>query len=133
MKLRIAGEAPAILGGLQVVLAFLLSIDAFHLTANTVALIMAAAAALSACVVAWATQHLVVGLVIGAVNALAALFAGYGFTLSESTTAAVIGGVVFVFSIINRQLTSPVTTAGAPAPGAVAFGPTAAPAHAAVV
>lgn len=118
-RLRLVGEAPAILGGIQVVLVFLLSLDAFHLTANTVALIMAAAAAVSALVVAWATKHVVWAVILGAINTVVALAAGYGFTLSETTTAAVIGIAAFVWATVNRQTTNPVTLDNVPAPNAV--------------
>lgn len=100
-------EPAALVGLISGVLALLLSLDQFGLTNERVGLIMGVATALAGVYTAWKTRDTMLGVVVGAVNAIFALVAGYGFGLSTNTTAAVIAIVTVIVGFFQRTQTTP--------------------------
>lgn len=106
--MKVFGREPAFWTGLvSAVLALLLSWQALDLTAETVGAIMAVVTAGFGFYTAWVTRDTLLGVGVGAVNAVAALVAAYGFNLTENQTAAVIGIVTIALGAFQRTQTSP--------------------------
>lgn len=105
---RIFGREPAAWAGLiQALLALALSLNAFSLTPETVALIMAVVSAAFGVYTAWVTASTMLGVIVGLINAVFALVAGYGFELSTATTSAAIALVTVVVGLFQRTQTTP--------------------------
>lgn len=100
-------EPAALLGLVSGVLALLLSLNQLGLTNEKVGLIMGAVTALAGIYTAWATSATMLGVIVGFVNATFALVAGYGFELSPDTTAAAIAIVTVVVGFWQRTQVSP--------------------------
>ena len=100
-------EPAALVGLVSGVLALLLSLDQLGLTNEKVGLIMGVITALAGVYTAWSTKDTMLGVILGAVNAAAALVAGYGFELSQDTTAAVIAIVTVIVGFYQRTQTTP--------------------------
>lgn len=100
-------EPAALVGLASGVLALLLSLDQFSLTNEKVGLIMGVVTALAGVYTAWSTRDTMLGVIVGAVNAAVALVAGYGFELSQDTTAALIAIVTVLVGFYQRTQTAP--------------------------
>jgi hypothetical protein len=105
---RILGREPAAWAGLiQALLALALSLDWFGLTNERVGLIMAVVSAVVGVYLAWVTASTMLAVIVGLVNAVFALVAGYGYELSTATTSAAIAVVTVVVGLFQRTQTSP--------------------------
>lgn len=105
---RIFGREPAAFAGLvQGVLALLLSLHMFGLTNENVGLIMACFTAAMGVYTAWSTRDTMLGVIVGLVNATAALAVGYGAELSVETTSAAIAITTVLVGFFQRTQTSP--------------------------
>lgn len=103
-------EPAALLGLVSGVLALLLSLDQLGLTNEKVGLIMGAVTAVAGIYTAYVTNATMLGVIVGAVNAAFALVAGYGFELSPDTTAAAIAIVTVVVGFFQRTQVTPLPT-----------------------
>ena len=99
---------PASLAGLaEAVLALLLSLSMLGLSNERVGLIMGVVTALAAVYTAYVTKETLLAVLVQLVKASAALAAGYGFELNPATTAAIIAIVTVVAGFYQRTQTSP--------------------------
>lgn len=103
-------EPAALVGLVSGVLALLLSLDQLGLTNEKVGLIMGVVTALVGVYTAWKTRDTMLGVIVAAVNATAALVVGYGFELSADTTAAAIAIVTVLVGFFQRTQTTPLAT-----------------------
>lgn len=110
--MKIFGREPAFYVGLvEAVLAVLLSWNQFSLTADTVGAIMAVVTAALGFYTAYVTHDTLLGVGVGLVKALIALFVAYGLRFDTNQTAAIIGLATIVLGAWNRTQTKPLVNA----------------------
>lgn len=105
------GEPAAILGVLQAVLAMIVSLEWFDLTAEESALILAATGAVLGLVTAFVTRDSILAAMVAAINAVAALLVGYGLELTENQIATFVAVVSAVAALYQRTQTEPLESA----------------------
>lgn len=101
------GEPAFWVGLIEAVLALLLSLNLFDLTAETVSLIVAVVVAALGVYTAFVTRDTLLGVGIGFAKAALALGAGYGLALSTDQTAAVLAVITIGLGAYQRTQTSP--------------------------
>ncbi len=106
--MRIFGREPAaLIAALQAAVGLLVVLDVLDWSTDQVSLVMAAAAAVLGVLAAAATRDTMLGYVIAAVNAFAALIVGFGFDLSADVTAGIIALITVLSGYFQRTQTSP--------------------------
>lgn len=111
--MKIFGRDPAMWATvIQATLLTLLSFGLFHLTTDTVALIMAAVNAGFGLIVAWYTKRAGLSAALGLLQAVIALAAGYGWTLTDAQTTGLIGLATVVLGLFNWDRNSPAVNPG---------------------
>lgn len=95
-------EPTLYIGVVSAGLSLLVALNAGGLTSDQAALIVAAITAVGAVITALATRPIAPAVFTGAVTALAALLAGFHFSLAPGTVAAVNGVVLAVLTLLTR-------------------------------
>lgn len=108
------GREPAFYVGLiEAALVVVLSFNVFHLTTDTIGIIMAAVTAGFGFFTAWVTYDSLLGVGIGLVKALLSLFVVFGLSFSQDQSVAIIGLATILIGAYHRTQTSPVPPAPA--------------------
>jgi hypothetical protein len=102
-------EPAAWIGFLGAALGLLTSLNLHGFSTAQVSLIVAAISAIAGVVMAVATRPIMPGVFTGAVSALAALAAGYGFHVSPGVVGAVNALVLAGLALLTRAQVSPVS------------------------
>lgn len=111
--MKLFGREPAVwVGVIEAGLTLLVVLGVLGFTSDQTALVMAAVVALFGVVTAYLTQDTMLGVLVGLVKAVIALFIGFGISVSPELTAALIGFVSVLVGLFQRTQTSP-----APQPG----------------
>ena len=110
MDTQLGGEPVTLTTALQALLAALVAWNTFDLTQEQAGLMMAVAAAVLAVYRAWVTRDTLLSVGTGAISAIVALAAGYGFTLTDNQMAAVTGLAAVFFGYIQQQRTEPLAS-----------------------
>ena len=110
MDVQLGGEPVTLTTAFQAFLAALVAWGTFDLTDEQAGLIMAAVAAVLAVYRAWVTRDTLLSVGLGAISALVALGAGYGYEFTENQMAAITGIAAVVFGFIQQQRTEPIAT-----------------------
>lgn len=100
-------EPAALVAALQAIVALLVTLNVLNWDANQVSLVMAGVAAVLGAVVAYLTKDTLLGYVITAINACAAVFVGFGLNLDADVTAGVVAVVTVLSGLYQRTQTSP--------------------------
>jgi uncharacterized membrane protein len=109
--MKIFGREPAaLIGVLEGILAFALTLNVFGLTADSIGAIMAVVVAAFGLYSAYVTRDTLLGVAIGLAKAVIALFAAYGLPLSPDKTGALIALITVVFGLFQRTQTDPLVT-----------------------
>lgn len=104
----IFGREPAVwLGLIAAGLALLVPMGVVDFTSDEIALIMAAVTAVFGVITAYLTHDVMLGVLVGLVNAVAALFVGFGVNVNPDLTASIIGVVTVLVSFFQRTQTFP--------------------------
>lgn len=119
---KILGQTPAFaVSVVEAFLAILLSFGLFHLTQDTVGVIVAAVTAVLGLVTAYATKTTVYSALVSAAKALLVLAVTFGAPLTDSESASLIALVVLVGGAYLHNTTSSVDSAVSSAsPGSLA-------------
>lgn len=105
----IFGREPAFyVGAIEAALVVALSFNIWHLTTDTIGIIIAAVSAVFGLYVAWVTHDTLLGAGIGLVKALIALFVVFGLTFTQDQSVAIIGAATILLGMFNRTQTSPI-------------------------
>lgn len=106
--MKIFGREPAFYVGLvEAVLMLLLSWNAFGITIEVEGSIVAVVTAAFGFYTAYVTKDTLLGVGVGLVKSLIALYVVFGFNLSENQSAAIIALAVFLLGSFQRTQTTP--------------------------
>lgn len=106
--MKIFGREPAFYTGLmESILVVALSFNVWHLTTDTIGIVMAAVSAVFAVVVAYKTHDTLLSAGVGLIKALIALFVVFGLSFTQDQSVAIIAVATIVLSAWNRTQTSP--------------------------
>lgn len=107
MKTILGREPAAWVGLIEGAVAFA-SVMLFHFSQTQLGLLMAAVTAAFGLYTAWVTHDTTLGIVVGLVKSLLALFAGFGLALlNPEQAASLIALVTIGFGFFNRSQTFP--------------------------
>lgn len=100
-------EPAALIAALQAAVGLLVVLGVLAWSTEQTALVMAAVATVLGVMVAAATRDTLLGGVVAAVNAIAALVVGFGFALDPEVTAGIIALITVLSGYFQRTQTSP--------------------------
>lgn len=110
MDAQLGGEPVTLTTALQALLAALVAWNTFDLSQEQAGLIMAVAAAVIAVYRAWVTRDTILSVGLGAVSAIIALAAGYGYVLTDNQMAAVTGLAAVIIGLVQQHRTEPLAS-----------------------
>ena len=111
--MKIFGREPAVwLGVIAAGLTLLVTLGVLDITSDQTALLMAAITAVFGVITAYLTSDTMLGVLIGAANAIIALAVGFGLNVSPELTASIIGVVTVLTGFFQRTQTSPAAQPG---------------------
>jgi hypothetical protein len=123
--MKIFGREPALIIAVVTSAVLLAGTLGFRwLSGDQAGFVVAAIVALAAAATAWTTRPIAPSVFTGAVGAVVALVAAYGYELNPETVAAINSFVITVLALLTRGQVSPVETvvsnaSNAPVPEAV--------------